>query len=38
VLNPIGIQVLQLNLVVVEEPEEEAAGRSHVPALVEVHE
>jgi hypothetical protein len=38
VLNPIGIQVLQLNLIVVEEPEEEAAGRSRVPALMEVHE
>jgi hypothetical protein len=38
VLNPIGIQVLQLNLVIVEEPEEEAVGRSREPALVEMRE
>jgi hypothetical protein len=30
--------VLQLDLVVVKEPKEEAVGRSYKPTLVEVHE
>jgi hypothetical protein len=38
VLNPIGIQVLQLDLIIVEEPKEEAVGRSHEPTHVEVRE
>jgi hypothetical protein len=37
-LNPIRIQMLQLNLVIVEEPQEEAVGRRHKPAIVEVRE
>jgi hypothetical protein len=38
VLNPIGIQMLQLDHVVVEEPQEEAVGRSCKPVIMKVHE
>jgi hypothetical protein len=38
VLDPIGIKVLQLDLVVIQEPSKEPMGRRHEPALMEVHE
>ena len=34
-LNPIGIQMLQLKPVVVRQPSEESVERSHEPMLVE---
>jgi hypothetical protein len=35
-LNPIGIQMLQLNLIVMEEPQEEAMGGCRKLMIVEV--
>ena len=35
VLDPIGIQVLQLDLVMVQQPSEERVGRNHESVLVE---
>ena len=34
-LNPIGIQMLHLNPIVVQQPSEESMGRSHEPTLME---
>ena len=38
VLDPIGVQVLQLDLIVVQQTPEERVGRNHESALVEGHE
>ena len=37
-LDRVGIQVLQLDLVMVQQPLEERVGRNHEPALMEGHE
>ena len=38
VLDPIGVEVLQLDLVVVQQPLEKSVGGGHEPTLMEVSE